>query len=136
MGIFLKDVLSFIEEVETKSDKVVYEVVSNIAKSLINWSPIDTGNFVTNWLVGLDGNVPWGVTGYKNKDPQFWIDKTIAKIPLDASKHNYNFANNTRYAIYLEEGHSKKHAPYGIVSMTELAIPKMVKDVIKKHTTS
>jgi len=132
MGIFLTDIKKFIKDAETLNHKVVKEIVSEINASVIELSPIDTGNFVSNWLLGIDSSIPWGVTGFKNPDKQEKINRLEARIPQDAANHTYNLVNNTSYAQLLENGHSKQ-APLGMVSITVVKIPSIIRRVVRAN---
>ena len=132
MGIFLTDIKKFIKDAEALNHKVVKEIVSEINASVIELSPIDTGNFVSNWLLGIGTAIPWGVTGFKNPDKQEKINRLEARIPQDAANHTYNLVNNTSYAQLLENGYSGQ-APLGMVSVTMVKIPSIVRRVIRAN---
>ncbi len=142
MGIFLKDIQQFIDNTTIKEHKIVKEIVTDIIDMPIQLSPVDTGNFVSNWLLGLDKAVPWGVTGEKNGDKNAIADRLIAKIPEDAANHNYNLVNNTRYAQALEDGtgtrdpgvpYSRGKAPHGMIGVTKVWIPEIIRRVIARN---
>lgn len=138
MGIFLKDIQQFIDSTVIKEHKVVKEIVTEIIEMPIFLSPVDTGNFVTNWLLGLDNNVPWGVTGARNPDKNSaqtqTADKLIGQIPANAANHNYNLVNNTKYAQLLEDGHSRTQAPMGMIGLTQARIPSIIRKVIARNS--
>jgi hypothetical protein len=133
MGIFLKDIQQFIDTTIAKEHKIVKEIVEEIIDSVVDLSPVDTGNFVTNWLIGTDSNVPWGVTGDKNPDRDATANKLIDRIPLDAANHNYNIVNNSSYAEKLETGVGMKHPAYAMVGITKVRIPSIVTKVIARN---
>ena len=132
MGIFLKNVQDFVKSTEQLEHKVVREIMEEIIEMPVMLSPIKTGNFVSNWLLGLDGNTPWGVNGLKNPDKEARVNLLIGQIPQDAANHTYNLVNNTGYAIPLEEGHSGQ-APAGMLGVTKLHIPTIVRRILKNN---
>ena len=132
MGIFLTDIKKFIKDAETLNHKVVKEIVSEISASVIELSPIDTGNFVSNWLLGVGPAIPWGVTGFKNPDKQEKINRLEARIPQDAANHTYNLVNNTSYAQLLENGYSGQ-APLGMISVTVVKMPSIIRRVVRAN---
>jgi hypothetical protein len=132
MGIFLKDIQQFIVATQIKEHVVVKEIVEEIIDNVVMNSPVDTGNFVTNWLMGLDNNMPWGVTGSKNPIKENTADKLIGQIPLDAANHNYNLVNNSAYSIDLENGKSGQ-APMGIIGLTKVKIPSIISRVLARN---
>jgi hypothetical protein len=133
MGIFLKDISSFIQTTEAKQNHIVAQIIEEVCASVVELSPVVSGNFMSNWLLGLDNNIPWGVTGFKNPDKKAKIDRLIARIPADAANHNYNLVNNTSYAIKLETGEGMQRAPYAMIGITEVRLPSIVRRVIKAN---
>ena len=137
MGLFLKDIQGFIKTTELKTHKIVREITEDTVASLVDLSPVDTGNFVTNWLIGKDENIPWGVTGTKNSNgneaKNYTINKIIAQIPVNAASHNYNIVNNTKYANKLETGEGMKTPAYAMVGITKLRLPGIVRRVLNKY---
>jgi hypothetical protein len=134
MGIFLTEINKFVANTEKLTNNVVKEVVTEITASLVELSPVDTGNFVSNWLIGIDSATPWGVTGIKNPDKEFNIDRIVSRIPMNASNHIYKIVNNTKYAELLEHGHSGQ-APNGMVGVTMVRIPGIIRRVIRSQAT-
>ena len=135
MGIFNADITKFVNNTKLLTDNVVKEIVSEVAASVVELSPVDTGNFVSNWLVGIDTAVPWGVTGNKNPDKESNINRIISRIPVDSSNHNYLIINNTSYGEKLETGVGMKHPPYAMVGITMVRIPNIVRRVIRSQVT-
>lgn len=131
MGIFLNDITRFVNNTIEKQDDIVRGIVSEVIESPVGLSPVVTGNFVTNWLLGIDANIPWGVTGYKNSDPDSarnqTADRLIAKIPVKASGHIYTLVNNTSYAPKLED-------KYAMIGITELHLDSIVRRAITRYS--
>lgn len=101
----------------------VYEDVKRAVADLISdglaraqfLSPVDTGQFRSNWLVtvGQQSEVTQEGSG-----PRFWVESTfeLANYPnLDGWPIIY-LQNNLPYASRLEDGYSRQ-APYGILSL-------------------
>jgi len=142
MGIFLKDIQQFIDSTTIKEHKIVKEIVTDIIDFPIQHSPVLSGNFVSNWLLGLDKAIPWGVTGEKNGDKNAIADRLIAKIPEDAANHTYNLVNNTSYAQALEDGtgtanpgtpYSRGKAPHGMIGLTKVHMPEIIRRVLARN---
>lgn len=131
MGVFLNDITKFVNSTIQKQNDIVRDIVTEVIESPIGMSPVVTGNFVTNWLLGIDSNIPWGVTGYKNSDPDSarnqTADRLIAKIPVEASGHLYTLVNNTNYAAKLED-------KYSMIAITELHLDSMVRRVVARYS--
>ncbi len=132
MGIFLKSIQDFVKSTEVLEHKIVREITEEIIEMPIMLSPISSGNFVSNWLLGIDKNIPWGVTGEKNPNKEARVSKLIGQIPNDAANHNYNLVNNTSYSQKLEDGYSNQ-APVGMIGLTKIRIPMIVSRVLKNN---
>jgi len=132
MSIFLKAINDFNISTQAKHHKIVREIVSEAIRMPIQLSPVDTGNFVSNWLLGLDSAVPWCVTGEKNPDRSAAVERLIARIPADAAAHNYNLVNNTSYAQLLEDGYGGR-SPGAMIGLTEAAMPSIVNAAIGRN---
>jgi hypothetical protein len=133
MGIFLRNIEKHIDATIAKQHNIVRDIVTEIVAHPIELSPVDTGNFVSNWLLGLNNNIPWGVTGIKNQDKEYNVLRVTSRIPNDAANHTYTLVNNTSYAKALEEGHSRTQAPLGMIGLTTLRAPEIIRRVLASY---
>lgn len=83
------------------------------------------GHFRANWQLGI-GVCPTSIIPGHNWRVALAREK--AKMPKNAGGKVYYYANNVPYAIALEEGHSKKQAPRGMVGITALNFGGYVAD--------
>jgi hypothetical protein len=138
MGIFLRNIEEHIDKTIAKQHDIVRDIVTEIVATPIELSPVDTGNFVSNWLLGLNGNIPWGVTGIKNQDKEYNVVRVTSRIPNDAANHTYTLVNNTSYAQALEDGNGtgrphSKQARFGMIGLTTLMAPEIIRRVLASY---
>ena len=116
----------------TFSKKVVLEIDQRVSKR----SPVKTGRFKGNWMLGVDG-VP--TTFDKNKfdrNKHLEIGSTVAErllqIPKEAAGHVYYLVNNLPYAKKLEDGSSAQtnNQPGGIVHLTVLEFEQIIQQAM------
>ena len=103
-------------------DRAIRKTILDMDRSTSMRSPVDTGRFKGNWMLGVDYQ-PMGYNWeLKDKKPLGAVGDTVGLhagiIPKQAGGHVYWLVNNLPYANDLEAGHSKRQAPAGIVGIT------------------
>ncbi|BBQ83448.1 hypothetical protein WP3W18E02_19770 [Klebsiella sp. WP3-W18-ESBL-02] len=114
---FMAEITAFVNKAKANQDQVVRAAGLRILGQLVQMSPVDTGRFRGNWLVGFD-NPPGGTLAEVDRDGA----QTIARgaLVIDQFKVGTTavyFTNNLPYAYPLEMGHSQQ-APGGMVRIT------------------
>jgi len=137
------------QEAPKKTSQIVRSIVALIAERVITRSPVGDPEF---WLAKVDGNyvdflsvreAPAGYVGGHfrhnwqygfNSEPSSVLDGTendaLKRIKGSISNSGgiHFIINNTPYAERLESGWSGQ-APQGMVGLTELEFPQIVKEV-------
>jgi hypothetical protein len=96
-----------------------------LSRDIIERTPVDTGRAKSNWQASL-GDFVRGTVGIK--DP---LPKVAAITKLAKGDETLCLVNNLHYIMALEEGHSQRQAPYGMVGLAvgnaEAALAKAAK---------
>jgi hypothetical protein len=108
-----------------RADQVVRQVTLEVASRIIVRSPVDTGRFRGNWRLGVGGPVS-GTTSLTDKDGSTATANVAGMLPKKAAGTVLYLTNNLPYAWALEHGHSKVHAPNGMVGLTVLEFAAIV----------
>lgn len=84
------------------------------------------GHFRANWQLGVSSPPTSEIDGV---DPsgQRAVSNAMAKVPAKAMGGDYFYVNNAPYAEALENGHSRKQAPLGVVGVTVLEWNQIVR---------
>lgn len=107
-----------------KQDKLTRKIVLDVDKGVSRRSPVDTGRFKGNWMMGVDFKPAGYDWELKDKKPLGAVGDTVtihdSMIPKVSAGHVYWLVNNLPYANALEWGHSKQtnNHPAGIVGLT------------------
>ncbi|ELY2906063.1 HK97 gp10 family phage protein [Cronobacter dublinensis] len=114
---FMASINAFVDRAKANQETVVRVASLRILVRLVQMSPVDTGRFRGNWLVGFN-NVPDGTLATVDKTGS----ETIARGSLVIEQFKVGmtsvyFTNNLPYALSLELGHSSQ-APAGMVRVT------------------
>ena len=140
------DIFNFLTKAKADRQKITGLVITAIGERLVNLSPVgDPSNWVekdyhkhyrpglfkNNWQLGIDQIPENGATKGEAIDlPNPSGSGSLArlkKIGRWPVGHQYFFVNNLPYSRALEEGWSGQ-APNGMVGITELEFPQMVRD--------
>lgn len=135
---FALDLSAFAKKTDARLDAVVRHIVLDVASNLIEMSPVGDASY---WK----SPAPAGYVGGRFKGS--WVFET-GSVPtsdpmtIDASgsasmnrvqagmggnmKAVHYIANLTPYAMALEEGHSKRQAPHGLVMLTVIKFTSIV----------
>jgi len=114
---FMVAINAFVLRAKDNQEQVIRAVSLRILARLVQMSPVDTGRFRGNWLVGFN-NAPTGTTAEVDPDGT----QTLARGSLVIEQFKVGmtavyFTNNLPYAYPLEMGHSQQ-APGGMVRIT------------------
>lgn len=124
MGKFSLDMEEFAKRAKAGADNVVRKVMIDVTSSIIQKSPVDTGRFRANWILGVN-YMPSGTNISMDKSGASTIGRIAAEIPAKAAGPTYILANNLPYAQRLEDGYSKQ-APVGMVGLTVVEFQSFV----------
>lgn len=140
---FAADLTKFKEKTLEKASKVTEEVVFEIAKSLVDRSPVGDpsywkkkppagytgGQFKANWNYGF--NLPdFSTAQIIDKVGTITLEKIQAKISKEAGVHY--ITNGLEYANRLETGWSRQ-APNGMVGLTVIEFKQIVGNAVRKY---
>lgn len=108
-----------IEKSKGKTEEFVIKLLLDIDKSLVERSPVDTGRFKANWMVG-NGKVNSDTgSGFSNAPYGTYDNQNALEINLiKVNGQTIYITNSLPYAKALETGHSKIQAPFGVVGLT------------------
>lgn len=137
---FAEQLRKFAAKADETANLVVKKVIFDVSTAIVMKSPVGDakywkskpppgyvgGRFRANWQYGLDK---------ANLMTDFSIDKTggptiaaiVGKVADRVLGHIHYITNNLPYAIPLEEGHSKRQAPAGVVMVTILEFDPIVR---------
>ena len=89
--------------------KIALDLLGRLTKK----SPVDTGRFLANWMVGI-GSPDETTTESTTNDA---MERGAAVLTAYTSLQKVYISNNLPYATALEHGHSQK-APHGMVAVS------------------
>ena len=90
---FSSDMDKIIQKARVNADTVVRKVTFDLAKSVINESPADTGRFRANWQFG-ENSLPTGVIDATDKSGKATLAKIEAQIMASKAGGVNYIANN------------------------------------------
>jgi hypothetical protein len=130
MASFADQLEAFARVGKERMDTVFRKVVIDIAKSVITESPVDTGRFRGNWMLGvgdMNSAVDWDIRDLTGDGT---IQRIMAQVGAEVSAGKIAYITNSLpYAIPLEYGHSSQ-APQGMVRLTVAAWEDFLGDAI------
>ena len=114
---FMASINAFVNRAKANQEQVIRAAGIKILTRLVQMSPVDTGRFRGNWLVGFD-NPPVDVSAAVDKDGSATVARGVLVIEqFRVGMKAVYFTNNLPYAYPLEMGHSQQ-APGGMVRIT------------------
>lgn len=140
-----------IKEINTKIagkvDNIVHDIVVEVTQRMVNRSPVADsdlwkhppkvkyvgGRFKANWMHNTDSV---GTGTFEDIDPTgaASMQRVMASVPKDAAGKKHYISNNLPYATMLENGWSTQ-APAGMVGLTAMEFPSLVREVVSKYGT-
>jgi hypothetical protein len=142
---FALDLKAFAEKTSAKANAVVRKVVIDVGTSLVMKSPVGDptywkgsappgyvgGRFRANWQYGL-GSIDKTTTERVDASGQTTISAIVGTVKPDAAGEIHYITNSLPYAMALEEGHSWRQAPNGMVNLTVLEFQPIVDAAAKE----
>jgi hypothetical protein len=130
-GGFALDLAKFAEQATEAIDASLREIIIEIAGSLIQMSPVDTGRFRGNWQFNL--MTPDNSTSL-NVDPTGaeTLGRIVAEAGTFTAGQTAYITNSLPYAIPLEFGHSTQ-SPQGMVRVTLARFQQIVNEAVRNN---
>jgi hypothetical protein len=116
-GSFALDISKFINKTHSNVDLVTRRIVTDVMRSVVKKSPVDTGRFKGNWQYGA-GEMPTGQLDIYDKSGSDTLTHLMGKVPQQAAGKLHYLVNNLPYSIRLENGYSSQCPPNGMVGLT------------------
>jgi len=133
VGAFEADITKFCRKTGLRVETVVRKVALDALRRVVLRSPVDTGRFRANWMVGI-GEAD---TTYNEDDTDPTGAKALAegerRLELADNPQMVVLSNNVPYAGALEEGHSQQ-APIGILRPTFEELKNDIRQLIREGT--
>lgn len=138
-GSFALDLKAFADKTTAKARAVVSKVIIDVGTAVVMKSPVGDpsywqspappgyvgGRFRGNWQYGL-GSIDHTITEKVDPNGQATIAAIVGKVS-DANANNVHYITNSLpYAIPIEDGHSQRQAPQGVVRLTVLEFQPIV----------
>jgi hypothetical protein len=147
---FTLDLKAAAAKFNSRADAFVRAVVMEVDRSLVEKSPVGNadlwanpankpkgyvgGRFRANWQYG-EGRAPEGELyegGGPFPSPQECMERETSKIKIEAAGKVHYLVNNLPYAQAIEDGHSSKQAPAGVVGITVIEFQAIVAETVAK----
>lgn len=126
---FRSDIQKFVAKTKLSMDVVVRKVTIDLATEIIRRSPVDTGRFRGNWMLGV-GSVD--ISTIEAADN--FGGESLARIKQFAENLRAGgivyITNSLPYARRLEYGWSQQ-APQGMVRLTVLNYAKYIENAVR-----
>lgn len=116
MGSFADQIKAFAEKANVSMETVVRKAVLDLQGGVVLRSPVDTGRFRSNWMVGI-GAKNSDTVDTEDKSGQASLDRVNAGMVNWSAGQAIYLTNSLPYAQRLEYGWSDQ-APNGIVRLT------------------
>lgn len=142
---FASDIKLFCEKTKLAQDLVLRKVTLDMSRALINRSPVDTGRFRGNWMLGIggvdastveiagEGSSTASKSGLNLQDTDSASEERIvAKLGEIKFGGIIYITNSLPYAIPLEYGHSGQ-APAGMVRLTVREYSQFIEAAVRKY---
>lgn len=121
---FVLDLTKFVEKAKGNADLVVRKAAADIAKRVIERTPVDTGRARGNWMAAVGKYSP-DLTGSLDKDGAATVANVTATLDKITAGTVVYLTNTLPYILELENG-SSKQAPSGMVQATLREWPDVV----------
>ncbi len=112
-----------------KAEKVVRETYFEVGARIIIPSPVDKGQFKSNWLAGYDFS-----TQTFQENSRDSLGKLKTSLDIFDLNYKFYFTNSLPYAQKLEHG-SSDQAPKGMVKVSTNQFQTIAEQTIKKYST-
>ena len=121
-GGFASQLAAFAEKTKLSMNTVVRKVAIDITSALIMRSPVKTGRFRGNWVLGV-GSLDTSTSDTSDKDGSEALARITGQIAVVEAGGQVFITNSLPYALALERGHSKQ-APAGMVAVTAVEMSR------------
>jgi len=139
---FSDDMNKFSQHVKINADKVVRKVVLDIGKSLVEKTPVGDANYWkmlpppgyvggharANWSHSEETQIIKEFEGV-DKSGAGSINRIASSVPAKAAGKVHFIQNSVPYIQALEDGHSKRQAPHGMVALTRVEFDGIIKKI-------
>lgn len=119
---FAIELSRFAEEVKAEHVRLMKKVTLELLGRVTQKSPVDTGRFRANWMVGINATDHTTTESTVNDT----IERGMATLTPLAFGETIHVSNNLPYANQLEHGYSGQ-APEGILSVSVEEIKAFLK---------
>ena len=122
---FGAELRALIDKARGDVDRAVRQSVVLATQSLVLRSPVDTGRFRANWVMGV-GSMNLSTSLTTSKDGSAAIERIANQMQAQEGGAVFYITNSLPYARPLEYGHSNQ-APNGMVRLTVVELPNLIK---------
>lgn len=137
---FAEQIRAFAKSADERADLVVRKIIFDLSTALVLKSPVGDpkywkrkpppgyvgGRFRGNWQYASDG-IDHTITSPIDKSGGATISRIVGKVTARTLGHVHYITNSLPYANRLEEGHSWRQAPIGMVQVTILEFEPIVR---------
>ncbi len=130
---FMLNIQKFIDKAEGRADLVVKKTALELFTRVILKTPVDTGRARGNWncAVGTKPAPRIDVNKLDKEGQESIAEAQKVILSGEAGKTIY-LTNNLPYIEVLEDGHSQKQAPHGMVKVTVLEFQQVIDSVVNE----
>jgi hypothetical protein len=128
----------FAEDAKKTLEKVVPAVRVKVAESLINKTPLDTGEARGEWQSTI-GSPATGKNGRLDRSAGFAPTsgpgsslREAEEVARQDVENDFYIVNNADHIVKLEYGGSKRQAPNGMQRLTVADFPAMVGEAVRE----
>ena len=139
-GAFTESIKAFAKKADDKANRVVRKIIFDVSTAFVLKSPVGDpkywkrpappgyvgGRFRANWQYG-PGVINKTVTFNIDKNGGPTIQRIVGSVPERVLGQVHYITNSLPYAVPLEDGHSWRQAPRGIVAVTVLEFDPIVR---------
>lgn len=146
---FEAQMLEYVEKSKRALQEMTKMVLVDIGVRLVERSPVGDppswkkqppwlpknylpGTFKNNWHLGVD-SPEHDIFLVADPSGAASVTRIGLAIPRFPAGHIYYFSNNIPYATALENGHSKRCPPNGMVALTIIEYESIVQDVQRRY---
>ncbi len=125
---FNRDILAFIREAGISADKVIRKTAFDLLAMILRppplgKHPVDTGRARAAWYASMNGlgmnfDLSQGLSSKSQVDKGKREGDFIEHLGPEYKQKWVELVNGCPYIVYLEYGHSKLSAPYGMVRVS------------------
>lgn len=122
---FAVELQKLVDKARGDVDRAVRQSVVLATQSLVLKSPVDTGRFRANWILGV-GVINQTTSATTDKGGMAAIGRIADQMQNQPEGAVFYITNSLPYAKRLEYGYSDQ-APQGMVRLTVVELPNLIK---------